>query len=29
MTVPKILGPQKGPQEEFLATPANICIFGG
>ena len=24
-----ILAPQKGPQERFLATPADICIYGG
>lgn len=24
-----ILAPQKGPQEMFLATPADICIYGG
>lgn len=29
MCVPKILKPQKGPQEKFLATPADICIYGG
>lgn len=23
------LGPQKGPQEKFLATSADICIYGG
>lgn len=23
------IGPQKGPQEAFLATPADICIYGG
>ena len=25
----KILKPQPGPQERFLATPADICIYGG
>ena len=24
-----ILAPQKGPQEAFLATSADICIYGG
>lgn len=24
-----VLAPQKGPQEKFLATPADICIYGG
>lgn len=24
-----ILGPQKGPQEKFLATSADVCIYGG
>ena len=24
-----ILKPQKGPQEQFLATPADICVYGG
>ena len=24
-----IIGPQKGPQEQFLASPADIVIFGG
>lgn len=24
-----IFAPQKGPQEKFLATPADICIYGG
>lgn len=24
-----VLAPQKGPQEMFLATPADICIYGG
>ncbi len=23
------IGPQKGPQEMFLATSADICIYGG
>ena len=23
------IGPQKGPQERFLATSADICIYGG
>lgn len=27
--MPRILKPQKGPQEKFLATPADICIYGG
>ena len=26
---PIILKPQEGPQERFLATSADICIFGG
>lgn len=25
----RIIMPQKGPQEKFLATPADICIYGG
>ena len=25
----KILKPQRGPQERFLATPASICVYGG
>ena len=25
----KILGPQEGPQEDFLSTKADICLFGG
>lgn len=25
----KILRPQAGPQERFLATPASICVYGG
>lgn len=25
----RILKPQPGPQEDFLATPADICIYGG
>ena len=25
----KILEPQKGPQEKFLSTSADICIYGG
>lgn len=24
-----VLAPQKGPQEMFLATSADICIYGG
>lgn len=24
-----VLSPQKGPQEMFIATPADICIYGG
>ena len=24
-----VLRPQKGPQEAFLATPADVCIYGG
>ena len=24
-----VLQPQKGPQEMFLASSADICIFGG
>lgn len=24
-----IFAPQKGPQEKFMATPADICIYGG
>lgn len=27
--MPAILKPQAGPQERFLATPAQICIYGG
>ena len=23
------IGPQPGPQEDFLATPADVAIFGG
>ena len=25
----RVLKPQFGPQEKFLATPADICIYGG
>ena len=25
----RILKPQEGPQEQFLATPADVCIYGG
>lgn len=25
----RILKPQKGPQEMFLSTSADICIYGG
>src|SRR5579859_2373652 len=24
-----VIGPQPGPQEMFLATPADICVYGG
>lgn len=24
-----VLRPHKGPQSQFLSTPADICIFGG
>ncbi len=24
-----IIGPQRGPQERFLASPAKICVYGG
>ncbi len=24
-----VIRPQKGPQEKFLATAADICIYGG
>lgn len=24
-----VIGPQKGPQEQFLSSKANICIYGG
>lgn len=27
--MPKIFSPQPGPQEKFLASPADICIYGG
>ena len=27
--MPRILKPQEGPQTEFMATPAQICIHGG
>lgn len=27
--MPKVFAPQKGPQEQFLATKADICIYGG
>ncbi len=27
--MPRIIKPQKGPQERFLATSADICIYGG
>lgn len=27
--MPQILKPQKGPQTAFMATPAQICIYGG
>nr|DAG11234.1 MAG TPA: hypothetical protein [Caudoviricetes sp.] len=26
---PKIIKPQQGPQTQFMATPASICIYGG
>lgn len=29
ITLPFILKPQEGPQEDFLSTPADICIYGG
>lgn len=29
MSTKIVLAPQKGPQERFLATPADICIYGG
>lgn len=29
MSETRILKPQKGPQEMFLSTPADICIYGG
>ena len=25
----QILKPQEGPQTQFMATPANVCIYGG
>jgi hypothetical protein len=28
-TGPNVVGPQPGPQEQFLATPADIAIYGG
>ena len=27
--MPEIIGPQPGPQERFLASPADIVIYGG
>ena len=27
--MPRVLKPQPGPQEKFLATPADLCIYGG
>ena len=27
--MPTILKPQPGPQTQFMATPAQICIYGG
>lgn len=27
--MPQILKPQEGPQTQFMATPASICIYGG
>src|SRR5579859_5108892 len=24
-----VIGPQPGPQEMFLSTPADICVYGG
>ena len=27
--MPTVIRPQPGPQERFLATPADICIYGG
>lgn len=27
--MPNRVGPQPGPQEKFLSTPASICIYGG
>lgn len=27
--MPRILKPQEGPQTEFMATPAQICVYGG
>jgi hypothetical protein len=28
-TVETVIGPQPGPQEMFLASPADIVIYGG
>jgi predicted phage terminase large subunit-like protein len=25
----EVIGPQRGPQEQFLASPATVCIYGG
>lgn len=27
--MPKVIKPQEGPQEAFLSTPADICVYGG
>ena len=29
MAEARVLKPQKGPQERFLATSADICVYGG
>jgi hypothetical protein len=25
----EVIGPQRGPQERFLASPATVCVYGG
>ena len=25
----EVIGPQRGPQERFLATPADVAVYGG
>lgn len=27
--MPDVIKPQKGPQEMFLSTPVDVCVYGG